>query len=191
MHKNKLRQKPFFTTQEAKLLGISSRMLSYYVNKEELERISRGVYRFTEYQPSNEQLQWEGLAVAASNIKEGVICLLSALSYYELTDEFVNEFWIAIPNRRTRVQFPMTRIVRLRNMTLGVESRKIAGMSVKIFNVERTIVESFRLLDIETAVVALKNYMSGSQGKPNIKKLLSYGKALRIDISRYIVSFAI
>ena len=188
---SKLKQKPSFTTQEAKSLGISSRMLSYYIEKGEIERISHGVYCSTQYTPKSEQIQWHGLALAANNIKNSTICLLSALSYYELTDEFVSEYWIAVPNSHTRVHFPMTRIVRMRNMTLGATSIEIAGMNVNIFDVERTIIDSFKLLDIETALIALKNYMNGQHGKPNIKKLLSYSKALRVNISNYIMPFTI
>lgn len=188
MNISQLQQKPFFTTQDAKSLGISARMLSYYVHRGDVERIARGVYRFTNDQFLDETINWVGLAVAAMNVKGGVICLLSALSYYELTDEFMNEYWIAVPNHRTRVHFPMTRVIRMRNMSLGIETIKLANMKVKIFNKERTIVESFRLLDIETAMTALKHYMSGTQDKPKIKKLLSYSKTLRVDITKYIVA---
>ena len=49
----KLQNKPSFTTEEAVELGVSKRMLSYYVQKGELERIARGVYCSTSYQSEN------------------------------------------------------------------------------------------------------------------------------------------
>jgi predicted transcriptional regulator of viral defense system len=149
-------------------------MLSYYVEKGEIDRIAQGVYCSKSYEPKGENLQWEDLAIAASNIKGGVICLVSALVYYELTDEMMKEFWIAVPNNRTRVNFPMSRIVRMRNIEMGVKEIEMAGVKVQIFDIERTIVDSFRLLDFETAIKALKIYLSGKTGKPNLKKLDKY-----------------
>jgi len=187
MNIEKLQEKPYFTTQQAKNWGVSPRMLSYYVESGKLERIARGVFRASTFIPSSHEVQWEGLAIAASNIDQGVICLLSALSYYDLSDEFVNEYWIAVPNSHTRVKFPMTRVVRLRNMKLGVKTIKMANMTVQIFDKERTILEVFRLLDIETAIKALKRYVSGEHGKPDIRKLLRYSKELRVNISHYLL----
>jgi predicted transcriptional regulator of viral defense system len=174
MDLKKLENKPFFTTQQASDLGISPRMLSYYVEKGEIERIAQGVYCSKGYEPKGENLKWEDLAIAASNIKGGVICLISALVYYELTDEMMKEFWIAVPNNRTRVNFPMSRIVRMRNIEMGVKEIEMAGVKVQIFDIERTIVDSFRLLDFEMAIKALKIYLSGKTGKPNVKKLDKY-----------------
>lgn len=175
----KLHNKPSFTTEEAVELGISKRMLSYYVQKGELERIARGVYCSTSYQSESSDFNWEDLAVAANNIGGGVICLTSALAYYELTDEIMRKFWIAVEANNSKAKFPMTKIVRMRNITLGVEEIELAGMTVKIFDIERTIIDSFRFLSFETAMKALKSYMQGEMGKPNLNKMNQYIKALR------------
>ena len=45
----------------------------------------------------------------------------------------------------------------MRNIDIGVNTIKMAGFKVKIFDKERTIIDSFRLLDFETAMKALKN----------------------------------
>lgn len=183
---SELRRKPSFTTDEAKQYGLSSRMLSYYVDKGELERLARGVYRFSDYIGKDEDLMWEELAVAAQRISGGVICLVSALNYYGITDERMKEHWIAVPNSYGHAHFPMTRIVRMRNISLGVKTIKMAGINVKIFDVERTIIDSFRILDFETAMKALKLYLSGKCGKPDLKKLTKYSKELRGGISKYL-----
>lgn len=179
MNLEKLEQKPFFTTEEAEKQGVSTRMLTYYVQKGEIERIARGVYCSKKYEPKSADLQWEDLAVAAKNINGGVICLISALAYYELTDEIMREFWIAVDNDNSKASFPMCRFVRMRNLKLGVKTIKISGIEVRIFDAERTIIDSFRLLDPETAIKAMKLYLSGVTGKPNIKKLDKYITELR------------
>ncbi len=179
MNLGKLEQKPFFTTEEAAKQGLSARMLTYYVKHGEIERIARGVYCSKSYEPKDQDLKWEDLAVAATNIKGGVICLISALVYYDLTDEMMKEFWIAVENDNSKAKFPMSRTVRMRNMKLGIETIEMAGMKVKIFDIERTLVDSFRLLDFETAMKAMKLYLKGAKGKPNINKLNKYITELR------------
>lgn len=181
-----LRQKSSFTTEEAREQGLSSRMLSYYVQSGEIERLARGTYRFADYVGKDKNLAWEELAVAAQRISSGVVCLISALNYYGLTDERMKEHWIAVPHSHPRSHFPLTRIIRMRNINLGVQRKIIADIEVKIFDPERTIVDSFRILDFETAMKALKLYLQGQCGKPNIKKLNGYAKELRVNIEKYI-----
>ncbi len=176
---SKLEQIPFFSAEEAKQCGVSRRMLTHYVQSGEFERIARGVYCSTKYEPKDENLKWEQLAIAASNVKGGVICLVSALIYYELTDDFMKQFWIAVDNENSKAKFPMSNIVRMRNMDIGVGEIELAGIPVRIFDIERTIIDSFRLLDLETAMKALKLYLGGFKGKPNIKKLEEYIVKLR------------
>ena len=67
MNKNikKLIKKPFFNIKEAEKQGISRRMLSYYVENGEINRIARGLYCSSRYEPTGQDLQWEELAVAA------------------------------------------------------------------------------------------------------------------------------
>ena len=191
MNKNieELRKLPFFTMEEAKKQGFSRRMLSYYVQTGELERIARGVYCSTRYESSVDDFRWEDLAVAASNVSGGVICLISALVYYGLTDEIMREFWIAVDSDNSKAKFPMSNIVRMRNMKLGVNTVEMAGMKVKIFDVERTIIDSFRLLSFEAAMKALKLYMQGTTGKPDLNKMSRYIKELRASkVRNYIMA---
>ena len=185
----KLTKKPFFSIKEAEKQGISRRMLSYYVANGEMERIARGIYCSSHYEPCEKNLQWEELAIAANNIRGGVICLVSALVYYDLTDEIMKEFWIAVDNNHSKAKFPLCRIIRMRNMTIGVNTIKIAKLKVKIFDKERTIIDSFRLLDFETAMKALKKYLQGKKEKPNINKLNRYIRELRASkIQEYITA---
>ena len=185
----KLAKKPFFTVKEAKARGISSRMLCYYASKGNLKKIARGIYCSSSYKSDGKSLQWEDMAIAAVNIKGGAICLVSALVYYNLTDEIMKEFWIAVDNAHSRVKFPFCRIIRMRNMKTGVNTIRLAGLNVRIFDKERTIIDSFRLLDFETAMKALKIYLKGGQGQPDINKLNRYIKALRAGkVQEYITA---
>lgn len=181
-------RKPVFTAAEAREAGIPSRMLSHFCKKGIIERISRGVYTGTKAELEVE-FQWEDLALVAMSIPKGVICLISALCYYDLTDQIMREFWIAVPHASKSPQRPKTRIIRMRNIDLGQTEIQIGSYSLSIFDRERTVVDAFRYLSQEVAIKALKNYLhpSGDQ-KPDLFKLATYAKQLRVDIQPYILS---
>ncbi len=185
----KLEKKLFFTTKDAEEVGISRRILSYYVKTGVIERIGQGVYRGAKLSEIHDE-KWFELATTAKRMN-GAICLLSALIYYELSDDFMDEYWIAISHKHSKIDIPNTRTIRMRNFEIGIQEIEMSGLTVKIFDKERTIIDAFRLLDIETAIKALKIYMSGKNQKPNIKKLSKYAKELRQDISKYLLPFTI
>lgn len=95
---NHLLQKPMFTASDARKLGIPTRMLTHFYQQGLIERISRGIYRGTDVD-SGLDLAIEDLILTALSIPHGVICLISALCLYELTDQIMREYWIAIPNK--------------------------------------------------------------------------------------------
>ncbi|MFT4551696.1 MAG: putative transcriptional regulator of viral defense system [Chlamydiales bacterium] len=179
-------KKPSFTSSEAKKAGIPPRMLIYFYEKGYLKRVSRGVYRSAEFE-SVADPQWEDLALISSSIPEAIICLVSALCYYDLTDEFMRDYWIAVPHRARAPKRENTRIIRMRNTSLGTLKLLIGEYEVRIFDRERTVIDCFRYLDKETAVKALQNYLKKSKNhKPNLPKLSKYAKILRVDLKPYI-----
>jgi len=182
-----LRKAPNFTSIAAKKLGVSAASLAYYVKIGELERIARGVYK-DPHAPSMINFQWEDLITAVQQTKNGVVCLISALALYELTDEIPRQHWIAIPNT-TRHRAPKTvRVIRMRNMDLGKTTIKIDNISIPIFDRERTIVDAFRYLSKEIAIKALKEVLKSKKEKINIEKIMRYSKELRFNISTYLTA---
>lgn len=184
----RLSQRPYFKTSEAQNLGIPARMLAYFYDSGVLERIGRGIYRFSESETGLD-LNLEELVLTTSSIPHGVICLISALCFYDLTDQMMREYWIAIPNKNKALKRPHTRIIRMRNITLGQISVKIGKFKVKIFDRERTIVDAFRYLSHEVAIKALQEYLKPTKGKkPDLEKLSRYAKLLRVKITPYILA---
>jgi len=183
-----LLQIPSFTTRDAARVGVNSATLGYYAKSGELERIDRGIYRSV-HAPIIENFRWEDLIVAAQKVKGGVICLTSALAFYELTEEIPRQHWIAIENKTRHRADPSTKIVRMRNLTLGKTEEEIDKITVSIFDRERTIVDSFRYLSRETAIKSLKMAM-GQKGtkKIDLEKIRKYAKLLRVKIEPYILA---
>lgn len=179
-------KKPLFTGREAKEQGINSNRLSYYVNKGIIERIARGVYR----NPNAENkapMEWQDLLEMAQSLPNGTICLISALNYYELTQEIQRKFWIAIPHSAGAIKRPNTKIIRMRNLEVGRCRLKIGPYQTFIFDRERCVIDAFRYLSRESAVRIFREYLKAAKKqKPNFTKLGKYAKALRVDITPYI-----
>ena len=186
-----LSKRPVFSSAEGRKVGIPARMLAYFCSKGQIERVSRGIYR-VKYVDFDRDFEWEDLAITALSIPNGVICLISALCYYGLTDEIMREFWIAVPHSSTSPVRINARIVRMRNISFGQTTIKIGGQRLKIFDRERTVVDSFRYLDKETSLKALQAYLKTKKDrKPDIDKLLRYAKKLRVNLTPYISAGAV
>lgn len=125
-----------FIAAEARTAGIASRILSHFCKKRMIKRASRGVYRGNR---SNAEIEfeWEDLALTAMSIPTGVICLISTLCYYGLSDQIMREFWIAIPHASKSPQRPKTRIIRMRNIELGQAEIQMGTSCLKIFDKEQ------------------------------------------------------
>ena len=189
---NKIRlllKKPSFTAAEATAAGVSSSLLSYYVKKGELEKVAHGVYRGKESQRRKVPFEWEDLISTAESIPNGRICLISALALYELTDEIPRQFWIAIPHKQFAPKRPKAKIIRMRDVTTGSTQLKLGSVTIRIFDQERTVIDSFRFLSPETAIKSLKRYLSGKQGKPDLVKLRKYSRKLKTPIEKYVEAF--
>lgn len=181
-----LLENPIFNTDDARSAGIPPRMLAYYCKKGLIERLSRGLYRSTNAE-SGLQLDFEDLVLTATTIPHGVICLISALCFYGLTDQIMREYWIAVPNADKSPKRPHTRIVRMRNITLGQTTISIGQYKVQIFDRERTVIDAFRYLSREVAIKAIQAYLKSSVNhKPDLTKLSKYAKILKVNITPYI-----
>lgn len=181
---------PLFTSKEAEKLGVPRHALAYLVKTGILERIYQGAYRFSQYEPEVES-QWENLALVAGSVPDGVICLISALCFYGLTDQVMREVCIAVPHKSYPPKRPNTRIIRMRNVKLGKIKIALGEYNVQIFDRERSIIDAFRYFSKEIAIKAIQGYFKSTKFKPDPKKLGAYAKTLRVNITPYILSYTI
>jgi predicted transcriptional regulator of viral defense system len=183
-----LLKRPFFSLEDAKKQGVSRQALANVFKKGIINRVSAGLYQAADYEPEVE-FQWEHLALIAASIPHGVICWISALCYYDLTDQIMRESWIAVPFNTHPPKRPLTRIIRMRNITLGRTKIKMGEYNVQIFDRERCVVDAFRDLSIEIALKALKIYLRSREHKPQLTKLTDYGEILHVDLMPYILAY--
>src|SRR5262245_9977220 len=113
-----LLNQPSFTSKEARMIGIPAAVLSYYVKVGKLKRIRRGVYQAIDYL-NHESSRWVDLIEAVHSINGGVVCLISALAVYDLTEEIPRQHWIGIRHGTSARSSRQIKIVRFRDLDLG------------------------------------------------------------------------
>lgn len=124
--------------------GVTATTVSRMERAGEVVRLTRGLYQLPDAALDPQQ----SLAEAARLVPKGVICLASALSFHGLTDQMPPKVWIAIGRKdwRPRFAYPPLRVARYPDEELrrGVEHKKIAGTSVPVFTVAKTVADLFR-----------------------------------------------
>ena len=124
--------------------GITAATVSRLKDKGLIAQLGRGLYQL----PGASLDANHSLAEAAKRVPNGVVCLVSALAFHELTDTIPARVWMAIgpKDRHPRIGSPPLQFVRFRPDLLraGVETHTIEGVPVKIFNAAKTVVDLFR-----------------------------------------------
>ena len=186
--REKLFQMKIIKYVDAKALGISPSCLSYYAKRGVLERMAPGIY-LNKKQELDVPAQWEELVGIIMSIPQGVVTGIPALSLYDITDEFVRRYWIAVPNNTSTGNHPLVKILRLRNHSLGVTKMKLGEVEIPIYDLERTIVDAFRFQTLEIGIKALQMAFQLPFGKrPDIHKLSEYSYELHYNLSPYIMA---
>jgi predicted transcriptional regulator of viral defense system len=175
------RRRQGVTARELAAARIHRQVLSRLVESGEIERVARGVYRLPEH-PLTENY---GLAMASAVVTHGVICLLSALQFHGIGTQLPSEVWIAIDRRARRpaLKYPPLRIVRYSGaaLTEGVESHRIEGRTVRVYNVAKTVADCFKYrnkIGLDVALEALREARRAKQASADA--LWRYAKINRV-----------
>lgn len=147
--------------QELDRHGIQRIYLKRLVDAGELHRIGRGLYAL----PDTDLTEKHSLVQASKRVPRGVVCLLSALRFHELTTQNPFEVWIAIDQKawRPAVNHPPLRIVHLsgKAFTSGIEEHRIEGINVRVYSAAKTVADCFKFrnkIGTDVALEALRDY---------------------------------
>ena len=169
-------------TSEAIRLGIHPRTLYAMRDAGVLECLSRGLYRIADLP----HLSNPDLVAVALKVPKGVICLISALAYHELTTQIPHEVYLALPRgaEPPRLDHPPIRIFWFTGKAFaeGIDTHEVDGVPVRIYGVEKTLTDCFKYrnkIGLDTAVEALKAYVSGR--RIDIDKLMVYARICRVE----------
>jgi predicted transcriptional regulator of viral defense system len=145
------------------------------------ERLSRGLYRLADAGP----LGNPDLVTVAKRVPQGVICLISALTYHGLTTQIPHEVDVATPRNAEppRLDYPPIRSYRFSGeaFSAGIETPSIDGIPVRIYNREKTLADCFKYrnrIGLDTALEALRLYKESRRVR--LDELLQYAKICRV-----------
>jgi predicted transcriptional regulator of viral defense system len=167
---------------QAKKLGVHQQTLADMVDAGILVRETRGLYRLADLPP----LSNPDLVQVAIRVPESVICLISALSFHNLTTQIPYRVYIALPQKTKapHLDYPPLDIVYLSSKPYfaGIEEHNIDGVLVKVYNREKTVSDCFKFrnkIGKDVALEALKDYLRLPDRQINL--LLEYSSTNRVE----------
>lgn len=172
----------FVRLEDLRQQGIDRRHLYALAEEGIVERVGQGLYRATDVTlcPADD------LAEAAIAIPHGVICLVSALDYHELTDERPMKVDMAIESKRwaPHVISPPIRPHYFSGeaFSAGVEEVQLDGVPVRVYNVEKTLADCLKYrhkLAPGVPQAALREYVR--RRKLRADQLLRYARICRVE----------
>ncbi len=169
-------------TAEALRAGIYPHTLYAMRDAGTLERISRGVYRLAERPP----LGNPDLVTVAKRVPNGVICLISALAFHDLTTQIPHDVHLALPRgaEEPRLDFPPIRTFRFtgKSFTEGIEIHRLDGVPVRIYSPEKTLADCFKFrnkIGLDVVIEALRFYRE--RRKIKVEELMRLASVCRVQ----------
>ena len=188
--KNKIKEKikevfyvnnGYIRTKDISSKDVNRRYLRDLINEGVIEKIKQGLYRWKDAKFDVE----EEMINVSKIIQHGVICLVSALAYYELTSYTPGEYTIAV-RRNYNIKLPEYPPIKLYYFSEkyymdGVEKIDINGNIIKIYNIEKTICDCLRYgnkISKDIIVESIKEYVK--RRDKNISKLMNYAAKAKV-----------
>jgi len=155
---------------ELRAEGVTAATMSRMERNGEVLRLARGLYQL----PDVPLDVHHSLAEAAKRLPKGVVCLVSALAFHDLTDQLPRHVWMAIGQKdwAPKADGVSIRLVRFTDRLLadGVEFHTVEGVSVKVFGIAKTIADCFRYrnkIGLSVAIEGLQEALRQRKATPD------------------------
>ena len=146
-----------------------------------LEMVSRGVYRLADSTP----LSNPDLVTVATRVPGGVICLISALAFHEITTQIPHSVYMALPRgaEEPRLDHPPIKTYRFtgKAYTEGVEPHEIDCVIAHIYSPEKTLADCFKFrnkVGLDTVMEAVRFYRERKHVK--VEDLMRFATICRV-----------
>jgi len=167
---------------ELKAYGISPIALYTLYRQGRVMRTGRGLYSL----PDGNFTEHHSLAESCKRVPQGIVCLLSALCFHNIGTQNPFEVWLAIDRkaRYPQVDYPPLRIMRFSGeaRTTGVEVHLLEGVSVKVYDQAKTVVDCFKYrnkIGLDLCLEALTDGLR--RRKFTVNQLIRYAKICRME----------
>jgi predicted transcriptional regulator of viral defense system len=176
-----VRKEGIVRSRDLRERGIHQETLRRLENQGVIVRAGRGIYTFSDADLTEHQ----SLVEICMRVRNGIVCLLSALRFHELTTQAPFEVWLAIDNkaRPPKKDLLPLRIVYMSGqaLTAGVEEHLIAGQPVRVYNIPKTVADCFKYrnkIGLDVAKEALRE--SWHSRRCTMDELWHYAKICRV-----------
>lgn len=164
-----------FSMQQLREKGFSQYKVSKMVSEGKLKKLSKSYYENTEYDGEESDFYY-----VKAYAPKGIICLLSAAVYYNLTTYISDVVDVAIPRKARISNAPDWPQIRVHHYTedrysLGITTVKEENNEFQIYDIEKTVVDIVfyrEKIGIEETKEILVNYLQ--KRNRNMNKLLKY-----------------
>lgn len=172
--------KMFFSMDELKGLGFSNYKIQQMVGAGILAKLNKKCYENLKYQGEKDDFYY-----AYAYVPAGVVCLLSAAVYYNLSTYRPDEVDVAIKRKARVSTLPDWPEIHLYHYTderfeLGVETVSDGKNQFRIYDMEKTVVDIIFYRDrvgIEETKEILVNYLERKER--NLNRLVRYAETMK------------
>jgi predicted transcriptional regulator of viral defense system len=162
--------------------GVHTRSIKSAMEEGLITKVKHGLYRLTDTPVISNQ----SFVDISHAIPEGVICMLSALSYYELTTFNPTVISVAIHRKswKPKIEYPPVEFYYFstKQFEAGIDTIMLDGHKIHIYCPEKTICDCIRYrnkLGIDVAKEALSEYLK--RKNRDLEKLMKYAEICRVQ----------
>lgn len=170
------------TMEAVRACGISRRAFYAMRMAGKFEQLGRGLYRLAD----GASLGNPDFAVVAKRAPKGVVCLISALSFHQLTTQIPHEVQLALPEgaESPRIKQPPVQIVHMGETSFqsGIETHRLDGVDVRVYSPEKTLADCFKFrnkIGLDTVLEGLRLYKD--RKSVNVDELMRCAAICRVD----------
>lgn len=160
MNKKQVHSNTLVRAADLKKMGYTRFQIPSLLRRGKIVRISRGLYKWGDVSVTAHY----SISSVGKLITNGIVCLLSALRYYNLGTQSPESVWVAVPSnyKTPRLSSISITVVHFSDLfrKIGVQNVIIDGVSVKITTPARTVVDCFRFrnkIGVNVAIEALED----------------------------------
>lgn len=165
-----------FSRKDMSKLGFTGNDIQELLKSGQIVRLTHGIYNIPELDLSEVEL----FRASTMRIKgKSAVCLLSALSFYDLTDLIPKKVWLLVDEKKRTIHHDI-RLFRSRNpyWKIGI----IQDQGFAITSLERTLVDCLtlrRILGTNTAISAIK--LAVSRKQTTLSKVIDMAVLLQVE----------
>jgi predicted transcriptional regulator of viral defense system len=178
---NLLKKNKMIRSKDVEDIGVPREYLLRMLRNGLVVRITHGLYSL----PDEDFEGYDSFIEAMKTVRGGVICLISALTFHDITTQSSPDIWIAVRNGSWR---PETGSVKIRyfifsdkSYEFGIEVHKINNVDVRVYSVAKTVADCFKFrnkIGLDVAVETLREAIRNK--KVSISEIYEAAKVCKV-----------